>query len=177
VSWNQLEEVDWLFRKMVRRFVKQRDKVDIEGVSLPGILVLQKLMREGDQRLSDLGEELDFTSGAVTGLCDKLEMKGLAKRTRNDDDRRTVWLQITEEGRQLLDRHRNVGTHSITTLYNDLTEEQLDQLIQLSSLMLRNIEQYADHLNRVIASNTANAASRASDAKPTSERPNHYLSY
>jgi len=60
--WQQLEETDWLFRKVVRRFVKERDRVTVEGISLPGMLILHKIIREGEQRLGDLAEELDFTS-------------------------------------------------------------------------------------------------------------------
>lgn len=186
MNWTQLEEADWLFRKLVRRFVKERDKVEIEGVSLPGILVLQKLVKDGDQRLSDLGEELDFTSGAVTGLCDKLERQGLAKRNRKEDDRRTVWLHITDDGKKLLDRHRNMGTRSITTLFDNLSAEQLQHQIELSTQIFNNLEQYAIVMNRLAQENTQNAAVllpydirqlKDSSSKNDMNRPNQYLSY
>ncbi|MGR6008534.1 hypothetical protein ACT7CZ_07990 [Bacillus cereus] len=38
-----IEETDWLFLKMVRKFVKERDKIKIEGIMLPGILILNKI--------------------------------------------------------------------------------------------------------------------------------------
>lgn len=66
-DWEALERTDWLFRKMVRRFVKERDRISVEGISLPGMLILHKIIREGEQRLGDLAEQLDFTSGAITG--------------------------------------------------------------------------------------------------------------
>ncbi|MBA9085869.1 DNA-binding MarR family transcriptional regulator [Fontibacillus solani] len=142
---------------MVRRFVKERDKVDVEGVSLPALMVLNKLIRDGSQRLGDLGEELDFTSGAVTGLCDKLESKGLAKRVRMEHDRRAIWLDITEQGRCLMDRHRNVGTRSITTLFEGMTSEQLKEFIQFSTQIVNNLDQYAATLNRLAQDNEHNA--------------------
>ncbi|MNI25110.1 putative HTH-type transcriptional regulator YusO [compost metagenome] len=157
MCWNELEEADWLFRRLVRRFVKERDKVDVEGVSLPALMVLNKLIRDGAQRLGDLGEELDFTSGAVTGLCDKLENKGLATRIRLEDDRRAIWLDITEQGRCLMDRHRNVGTRSITTLFDGLSSEQLKEFTQFSTQVINNLEQYAATLNRLAQDNEHNA--------------------
>ncbi|MNO29641.1 putative HTH-type transcriptional regulator YusO [compost metagenome] len=172
-SWNELEEADWLFRRMVRRFVKERDKVEVEGVSLPALLVLNKLIRDGAQRLGDLGEELDFTSGAVTGLCDKLESKGLARRIRLEQDRRTIWLDITNQGRCLVDRHRNVGTRSITTLFDGLSSEQLSQLIQLCNQVIDNLEQYSATLNQLAQDNEKNAC--ATDVRNAKE--SRYLSY
>ncbi|WHY69625.1 hypothetical protein [Neobacillus sp. SuZ13] len=38
-----LEKADWLFRKMVRKFVKERDKINIEGIMLPGFMILKKI--------------------------------------------------------------------------------------------------------------------------------------
>lgn len=170
-DWEQLEEADWLFRKMVRRFVKERDKVEIEGVSLPGMLVLQKMCREGQQRLGDLAEDLDFTSGAVTGLCDRLEKKGLARRIRHESDRRSVWLDITPKGRELVVRNRNIGTRGITLLFADLTQEDLALVRRLFKELISRIDQYSETLNTLVSDN----------ARQTGEEDIHrqgkYLSY
>lgn len=169
--WEQLEEADWLFRKMVRKFVKERDKVEVEGISLPSLLVLQKMSREGPQRLGDLAEELDFTSGAVTGLCDKLEKKSLARRIRRGDDRRSVWLDITPRGREFVRRNRNVGPRGITLLFADMTEGDLADIHRLFRALIEHIEQYSATLNLLAKDN----------AKPADEDDNHrpgkYLSY
>ncbi|EFU40348.1 transcriptional regulator, MarR family protein [Paenibacillus vortex V453] len=64
-DWALLEEADWHFRRMVRRFVKERDKISVGGISLPGLLILNTIHRDdGEQRLGELAEQLDFTSGA-----------------------------------------------------------------------------------------------------------------
>uniref|UniRef100_UPI00403F58AC MarR family winged helix-turn-helix transcriptional regulator n=1 Tax=Paenibacillus sp. FSL K6-1096 TaxID=2921460 RepID=UPI00403F58AC len=104
-QWERLAAADHLFRKMVRRFVKERDRVSVEGVALPGMLILHKIIRDGEQRLSDLAEELDFTSGAITALSDKLEAGGYTVRRRKEDDRRTVLLDITACGREMVERN------------------------------------------------------------------------
>jgi DNA-binding MarR family transcriptional regulator len=44
------------------------------------------------------------TSATVTGLLDTLEARGLARRLRNPKDRRSVLIEITREGRRLLDQ-------------------------------------------------------------------------
>lgn len=156
---------------MVRKFVKERDKVEVEGISLPGLLVLQKMCREGPQRLGDLAEELDFTSGAVTGLCDKLEKKALAQRIRSGDDRRSVSLDITPKGREFVRRNRNVGPRGITLLFADMTEADLADIHRLFKVLIERIGQYSDTLNLLAEGN----------AKTADEDGNHrqgkYLSY
>ncbi|MWC31252.1 MarR family winged helix-turn-helix transcriptional regulator [Paenibacillus sp. MMS18-CY102] len=139
-----LEELDWLFRKMVRKFVKERDKITIEGITLPGLMILNKIVRDGEQRLSDLAEELDFTSGAITALCDKLEEKHFAVRNRKPEDRRTVLLDITAQGRAMLDRHKNIGPSSIDVLFGGFTAEELDVQKQTYRRMIDNLERLSE---------------------------------
>ncbi|MOA35011.1 transcriptional repressor MprA [compost metagenome] len=140
---------------------------------------------------------MDFTSGAVTALCDKLEKKGLAERKRKENDRRTVWLEITVEGKAMLDRHRNIGTRSIMTLFDGMSPEQLEQQIALTTLIFNNLEHYAEALNQLAQDNEHNTGitplelSLSEDVQPSENtqqsenashtskaaRPNQYLSY
>ena len=54
--------------------------------------------------LSAIGERSPAGDPDVTRLLDRLEERGLARRTREAADRRVVTARITGEGRQLLDR-------------------------------------------------------------------------
>ncbi|MEF2967031.1 MarR family transcriptional regulator [Paenibacillus sp. M1] len=185
-EWDLLEEADWLFRKMVRRFVKERDKVEVEGISLPGLLVLQKMIREGPQRLGDLAEQLDFTSGAVTGLCDRLEKKGFARRIRKNSDRRTVWLDVTPRGREMMDRNRNIGTACITTLFADFSAGELEAMKGFFKQLAYNLEQFSGTLNTLAENNAKqglNSSAPLRQPKLQGEeaadrnRPGNFLSY
>jgi MarR family transcriptional regulator, organic hydroperoxide resistance regulator len=176
-KWERLEEADWLFRKMVRRFVKERDRVNVEGIALPGMLILNKIIREGEQRLGDLAEQLDFTSGAITALSDKLEKGGYTVRRRKEDDRRTVLLDITAKGRELVQRNSNVGARCITLLFEGFTEEELAQQSRFYERMIGNLEGFSDTLLELARQNTEAAAAHP-EQKPRKTAPeNKYLSY
>lgn len=152
--WDLLEEIDWLFRKTVRKFVKERDKVTVEGITLPGLLILNKIIRDGEQKLSDLAEQLDFTSGAVTALCDKLEKKGFATRRRNPEDRRIVHLDITSVGRDMMDRNSNIGVKCITLLLGGFSLEELQQQKQYYQRTLENLEHFSQEIMSLAEANT-----------------------
>ncbi|QGG57808.1 MarR family winged helix-turn-helix transcriptional regulator [Paenibacillus sp. FSL W8-1187] len=162
-------EADWLFRKLVRRFVKERDKIALEGVSLPGLLVLGTILQEGEQRLGELAERLDFTSGAVTALCDKLESAGYAERRRSASDRRSIALAITPAGRKLLERTREAGAHTVELLFGGLGPAELELRIELFRELLQRLDGFAERVTErhEQASARAAAPSTAPDAAPS----------
>ena len=53
--------------------------------------------------LSAIGERSPAGDPDVTRLVDRLEQRGLARRAREDSDRRVVTARITADGRKLLD--------------------------------------------------------------------------
>lgn len=50
---------------------------------------------------SGLCEKLSYDPGAMTRLLDRLESKGIVRRVRSPEDRRTVQLELTENGKAL----------------------------------------------------------------------------
>ncbi len=52
--------------------------------------------------LSELGKSLDVTKGNITGLIDRMERDGLAKRKDDPKDRRVIRAVITPKGRKIL---------------------------------------------------------------------------
>ena len=48
---------------------------------------------------SDLCKGISYDAGAMTRMMDRLESKGLIRRTRSTQDRRLMYLELTEEGR------------------------------------------------------------------------------
>lgn len=175
IETSRLEEIDWLFRRMVRKFVKERDKVSIEGIALPGLLILSKIARDGEQKLGDLAEALDLTSGAITALCDKLEEKGFAARRRAQEDRRAVLLDITVGGRALLARNRNISQRSITLLFGEFTESELDAQIGFYKRIADNLGSFAETILALAKENAEPSRERVEPEMRDSR--NRFLNY
>lgn len=158
IRQEMLEEVDLLFRKMTRMVVKERDKVNIEGVMLPGFLILNKIVQDGGQRLSDLAEELDFTSGAITALCDKLEKKGFAVRKRHKEDRRIVLLDITDDGRDFLARNGSIGQDIISTVFEGFSPEEIQLQIGFYRRLINNLGHFSSTIMTLSNENKKDSA-------------------
>lgn len=75
------------------------------GLGVTDMKALSILLREGPQTAGALMARLHITSGAVTGVADRLAAAGLARRESDPADRRRVLITVIPEG---LDGRENV---------------------------------------------------------------------
>ena len=106
--------------------------------------VLATLRRSGGEfklKPTDLYQSLMITSGAITNRIDTLEKKDLVKRVRDSEDRRTIYVQLTNTGYELISRAVISHTQAEEFLLKGLTKEELAQLDQLLKKLLSSLEE------------------------------------
>jgi DNA-binding MarR family transcriptional regulator len=98
------------------------DLLEQHDLPLTWFDVLNRLREAPDQRLrmTDLGERLVFSKSGLTRLIDRIEAAGLVRRERSTEDRRAVYVAITQEGNDKIDEvfpdhiesiERHFGSH------------------------------------------------------------------
>jgi DNA-binding MarR family transcriptional regulator len=97
-------------------------------------LVLLYFSRQGELPLGKMGDRLMLHPTSVTNIIDRLEQQDLVRRVPHPTDRRTVLAQISDEGRQVVEKATE-AVCSIRFGVEGLTEPQLDRLTDL----LRNL--------------------------------------
>lgn len=104
--------------------------------------VLATLRRSGGEfklKPTELYNLLMVTSGAMTNRVDTLEKKGLVIRVNDTEDRRTVYVKLTEEGLTLINdalyKHVSVEEEMVTILTEE-EKEILNSLLRKMSLGL-----------------------------------------
>lgn len=95
--------------------------------------VLRLLESEGPMSQKALGERLSTQGASVSELVSKLECKGLVMRTRSEEDRRCVLLQLTEKGQEA---RRFFAKRPENELYSSLTPQQKESLCSLLDTLL-----------------------------------------
>ncbi|WP_028561212.1 MarR family winged helix-turn-helix transcriptional regulator [Paenibacillus pinihumi] len=60
--------------------------------------VLELLLEHEPMKPSDLLKYLETTPAAITTLLDRMEKGGLITRSRDQSDRRIVWISVTKKG-------------------------------------------------------------------------------
>lgn len=82
--------------------------------------------------VSDISNYLRVTSPSVTHLLNSLEKKGVVKRTQDENDRRSVRVELTDAGLEIT----NSADKKLKNNFNGLIEELgLEQTAQLHELL------------------------------------------
>lgn len=112
-------------RKQVTQDVKRH------GLNLTEFAVLELLYHKGEQPIQMIGKKVLLASSSITYVIDKLEEKNLLTRIACPNDRRVIYAQLTEAGKELIEaifpEHRKL----ITDIFAALTEEEKAQAITL----------------------------------------------
>lgn len=101
----------WLVLMKAHRSLARHAKLSLESedLGLSDFVVLEMLLNKGPQRVSDIGNSVGLTSGAITTAVDRVARSGLVSRTLDPNDRRVRIASLTEKGEalitQLFERH------------------------------------------------------------------------
>lgn len=101
------------------------------GLDFPALDVLLTLRRQGRGSAltpSALATEMMLSTSAMTNRIDRLEKSGFVRRESDPDDRRSVRVQLTEDGFQLAEDMLPVHTARQQEMLRDLSEEDRTQL-------------------------------------------------
>ena len=101
------------------------------GLTASQMFILRFLMYSSQAKASDIARASGLSPGAVTQVCDELVKDGLVERTRSQDDRRVVHIQITDQGRELVDRFRKTRSEKMKFILTRLGEEDATEFVRI----------------------------------------------
>jgi DNA-binding MarR family transcriptional regulator len=100
--------------------------------------VILSTLASGADSASQICKGISYDAGAMTRMIDRLEQRGLLQRVRVADDRRTVKLQLTDEGKTLYPKMRASAIEVINGLLRGFTKAEARQLEDFLKRMLEN---------------------------------------
>jgi len=103
---------------------------DIYRQTFPGSQshIMYLLEQRGPKKMSELADSLHVTAGAITTASDQLIKQGYIARTRDEKDRRIVYLKLTEKGRETLSKLQNEGRKMMKLVFRDLSDSDLKMM-------------------------------------------------
>jgi DNA-binding MarR family transcriptional regulator len=102
------------------------------------IIIATLALADTPKSASDLCRGISYDAGAMTRMIDRLEIKGLIRRNRCSDDRRMVYLELTEEGRRAYPRMREISMGVVNRFLRGFTQTEARQLEGYLTRMLEN---------------------------------------
>ncbi|MEQ8168487.1 MAG: MarR family transcriptional regulator [Candidatus Eremiobacterota bacterium] len=100
-----------------------------QNLTLSHIKVLKLLEFKKGLKMKDISEKLSIAPGGATYIIDSLIKAHLVERYRVDEDRRIVYIRLTEEGHKKLDDLREAKRETWKQILADVPSQELGELM------------------------------------------------
>ncbi|WP_336784435.1 MarR family winged helix-turn-helix transcriptional regulator [Paenibacillus sp. MMO-177] len=137
---HKLRELDDVFRKLRRLINSEYNRFNVHGLGMTEGKMVIILAQQGPQKASTMAELLRITSGAVTGISDRLIDLGFVERSRSEYDRRIVMLSVTDEGRKLVDHVMEMRERIMFKLYDGFELDDIEKATDIFIRMAANLD-------------------------------------
>lgn len=129
-----------VFGRLHRAYYRYQDQLTkvfhAFDLSMSAFSILAALRRAGSPYRRTAGELADsnlVTTGGITQRVDKLETAGLVRRDRDPEDRRVIYVQLTDRGLEVTDEVSSAHFANERRMLGGLTANEQDRLADLLS--------------------------------------------
>lgn len=92
-------------------------------------LLLQYVAQQGQALPSAIAKAIELKQATITVLLNQLESAGLVTRSRDTEDRRRVWVRLTEAARAILERSPDLLQSRFERAFEQLEDWEKTMLI------------------------------------------------
>lgn len=92
--------------------------------------VIQAIGTGEPKNMSAIAKELSVTVGTLTIAMNSLVKKGYVTRERGKEDRRVVYISLSEKGKHAYEHHEKFHHDMIDAILEDLTPDETDSLVK-----------------------------------------------
>lgn len=90
--------------------------------------IIEAIGIEEPRNMSAIAHRLSVTVGTLTTNMNGLEKKGYIRRERSQEDKRLVYVLLTEKGKKAFYHHRDFHKKMIKAIIKDLSGEEMEIL-------------------------------------------------
>lgn len=106
------------------------------GANLPEMFIicgLTEAEREGKKVcVSDVAEALCFTKSAASQMIDKFVESGILKKHRSEDNKKTVYIELTDSAKEICER-KNRQYEEFLNILSQRMGSDMEELIRLNT--------------------------------------------
>jgi len=118
--------------KKVMSKIKQEIGCHFKEMNLTGPqgMLMGTLAHHGEMKISELSEKIGLSNSTVSGILDRLESQGLVERVRSKEDRRVVYIRVTDEFKKQAQKQFDEINEVIEQMMNKAKPEELDTILK-----------------------------------------------
>nr|WP_251025732.1 MarR family transcriptional regulator [Bacillus sp. ISL-47] len=106
---------------------------------------LRYINQVGSCTSSELAEVFDVKKSAITAMITRMWEKGLIQRTRDENDRRVVYLTLTEKGNELYAEAEEKIHKLVESLITRFDQTEIQQFIETFEKLNKVLLESTDH--------------------------------
>lgn len=130
---NKIHDVLVLLRQIIRATDIQEKHISRStGLTLPQLMVMQTLRIHSSLTTGELAKEMRLAQATVTSILDRLEKKEMIGRERGKEDKRKVWVYLTDAGLELMKAAPTTQQDLFVRRFDDM--QSWEQSMVLASL-------------------------------------------
>ena len=118
-----------LFNKVLETESRAVITGDFMDISNNDMHIIDAIGVDEPQNMSSIAAKRMVTVGTLTVNMNSLEKKGYIKRERSTEDKRVVYVTLTEKGRKAFFHHRDFHKEMIKAAVRGLEEDEMKALI------------------------------------------------
>ncbi|RDW16236.1 MarR family winged helix-turn-helix transcriptional regulator [Oceanobacillus chungangensis] len=115
--------------KSIEELIKK--DISSHGMKSSDFAVIEAVYSKGKQTIRQISEAVLINTGSITYVIDKLENNGLVERINCKEDRRVVYIQITDKGKELMDEIFPKHQQVIESLFEGISAEEKEIVINV----------------------------------------------
>ncbi|QQE77055.1 MarR family winged helix-turn-helix transcriptional regulator [Alicyclobacillus sp. SO9] len=146
VNPDALRKLDDVMARL-QRVMHVRSLVKKFGLTSSQMFILRYLARCGQAKSSDIGKIVGLSPGAVTQVTDEMIRLRLVDRVRSEEDRRVVYVSLTDEGKDTVERIRLAGSKRLLAILEQLPPDDTDSFIRILEKVVDIIDQEGANLD------------------------------
>jgi DNA-binding MarR family transcriptional regulator len=97
-----------------------------ENISHQAIRLLQHIEKKEETTIGDLATYIDVTHNTASEHIKRLIKKGLVSKERSVEDERKVFVILTEEGREVLNRNTRLDDEKLKKVLENLNSSEIE---------------------------------------------------
>ena len=119
-----------LFRDVMDIEQKAIITEEFQDITNNDMHIIEAIGMNEPKNMSTIAKEISVTVGTLTIAMNSLVKKGYVLRERGKEDRRVVYISLTERGRAAYVHHARFHKAMIDSISDELTSEEMELLIK-----------------------------------------------
>ncbi len=118
-----LREINLMLKENIRNTFKNC------GLTFPQMMAIRILSKRKRLKVTELSSEMNLAASTVSGIVDRLEKMDLVKRVRSEEDKRIVYVEISDRAEEIHEDVHNLMNNYLENILRDASREEINAIL------------------------------------------------